>query len=80
MSIFRNFPITERIKFQLRAEALNISNTAHFANPGNNVSNASFNADGSVKSLNGFSQITSTNPLGRVIDQRYFRFGMRITF
>jgi hypothetical protein len=80
MSIFRSFPITERFRFQLRAEALNLSNTAHFANPGANVSNASFNSDGSVKNLGGFSQITSTNPLGRVIDQRYFRFGARLTF
>jgi len=30
--------------------------------------------------LNGFSQITSTNALGRLIDQRYFRFALRITF
>ena len=80
MSIFRNFRIMERIKFQLRAEALNLSNTAHFNNPGANVSNLQLNSDGSVKNLNGFSQITSTNPLGRIIDQRYFRFGTRITF
>jgi len=67
--ILRVFPITERLKFQLRAEALNATNTPHFANPGANVSNA-----------NGFGIITSTNPLGRIIDQRYIRFGARITF
>jgi hypothetical protein len=80
MGLLRIFPITERIKFQLRAEALNFTNTPHFNNPGNSVSNASFNSDGSVRSLGGFSQITSTNPLGRIIDQRYIRFGARITF
>jgi len=80
MGIYRNFPVREKIKIQIRGEALNISNTPHFNNPGNNVSNASFNSDGSVKSLGGFMQITSTNPLGRIIDQRYFRFIARITF
>ena len=81
MSIFRTFKITERYKVQLRAEAMNVSNTPHFANPsGTNVSNMSLNPDGSVKSLGGFSQITSTAPLGRVLDQRYFRFGFRILF
>jgi len=40
----------------------------------------SLNPDGSVKSLGGFSQITSTNPFGRLIDARYFRFGFRFQF
>jgi hypothetical protein len=59
---------------------MNASNTPHFANPGANVSNLQLNPDGSVKNLNGFSQITSTAPLGRILDQRYFRFGFRILF
>lgn len=63
---------------QLRAEAMNVSNTPHFSNPGANVSNLVLNPDGSVKSLNGFGQITSTTAVGRVIDQRYFHFGLRI--
>lgn len=88
-SLFRAFPITERVKLQLRAEALNLSNTPHFNTPTSgttngtptaNVSNLQLNSAGSVKNLNGFSQITSTNPLGRIIDQRYFRFGVRVTF
>ena len=80
MSIFRTIGINERFKTQIRAEALNVSNTPHFANPGANVSNLQLNSDGSVKNLNGFSQITATNPLGRVLDQRYFRFGFRFLF
>jgi len=80
MSIFRTFKITERFQTQIRGEAMNVSNTPHFANPGANVSNLQLNNDGTVKNLNGFSQITSTNPLGRIIDQRYFRFGFRILF
>jgi len=80
MSLFRTIRITERFKAQVRAEALNSTNTPHFGNPGSNVSNLQLNPDGSVKNLNGFSQITSTNPLGRILDQRYFRFGFRIMF
>ena len=79
--LFRTFRITERFHFQLRAETMNVSNTPHFSNPsGTNVSNMSLNPDGSLKNLGGFMQITTTNPLGRLIDQRYFRFGARLTF
>jgi hypothetical protein len=78
--VFRTIRITERLRAQIRGEALNVSNTPHFANPGSNVSNRQLNPDGTVKNLNGFSQITSTNALGRLIDQRYFRFALRITF
>jgi hypothetical protein len=81
MSVFRTFRITERFRTQIRAEAMNATNTPHFANPsGTNVSNLQTNPDGSVKNLNGFMQITATNPLGRVLDQRYFRFGFRVLF
>ena len=80
MSLFRTLNLTERFKLQLRAEAMNISNTPHFGNPGANVSNLVLNPDGSVKNLNGFGQITSTTAVARVIDQRYFRFGFRIVF
>ena len=79
MSVFRNFSITERLKLQIRAEALNISNTPHFGNPvlGNlNVSNYNPNS----ANLGGFGQITQTQQLSRLLDQRYFRFGFRINF
>jgi len=79
LSIFRTFPITERIKLQFRAESLNLTNTPHFANPGGNVSNATFRSDGTVV-LNGFSAISAVTPVGRLIDPRYFRFGVKLTF
>jgi hypothetical protein len=80
MNIFRDFRVTERFHVQARAESFNLTNTPHFANPGATASNLQLNSDGSIKSLNGFSQITSTTPLGRLIDPRYFRFGLRFQF
>jgi hypothetical protein len=80
-SLFREFPIKERFKLQFRAESFNFSNTPHFANPGNNVSNRILNGDGTVRSLGGFSEITSVISLGREgFDERQFRFGLRLSF
>jgi hypothetical protein len=59
---------------------MNVTNTPHFGNPGANVSSVAYNPDGSIQSLNGFSQINSLAPLGRLIDPRYFRFGARFSF
>jgi hypothetical protein len=81
LSIFRTFKITERLSTQIRAESFNLSNTPHFNNPANlNISNVAFNSDGSIRNLNGFGLITTTNPLGRLLDQRNFRFGFRLVF
>jgi hypothetical protein len=80
LNIFRDFRITERVQAQIRAEAFNLSNTPHFSNPASNASNLQLNGDGSVKNLNGYDTITSVNPLGRLIDPRYFRFGLRLVF
>jgi hypothetical protein len=81
LSIFRAFKITERLSTQIRAESFNMSNTPHFNNPSNvNISNVAFNPDGSIRNLNGFGSITTTNPLGRLLDQRNFRFGFRLLF
>ncbi len=55
--------------------------TPHFSNPAANVSNLQLGADGSVKNLGGYSEITGTTGVGREgIDQRQYRFGMRIQF
>jgi len=75
--LFRQFRITEKVNLQFRAEAFNFTNTPHFANPGSNISNLQLNADGTIRSLNGFTEITGTN-----VNQpeRQFRFGLRIGF
>jgi len=80
-SIYRTFRITERINTQFRAEAFNLTNTPHFSNPGSNVSNLQLNADRSIRNLGGFTMITSTSGIGREgIDERVFRFGLRVAF
>jgi hypothetical protein len=64
-SIFRTFLITERVQFQFRAEALNATNTANFANPNSDVNNTNF---GFVTGTTGPNQ------------SRQWRFGARVSF
>ncbi|MBC8165239.1 MAG: TonB-dependent receptor, partial [Bryobacteraceae bacterium] len=80
LSLFRNFRITERISARFSAEALNFSNTPHFSNPGGDVNAPTRNADGSIRALNGYTQITSTSAPSRTQDERFFRFGLRFAF
>ncbi len=67
MGIFRTFQASEHVSVQFRAEAFNISNTPHFANPSASVSSSSF------------GMVTGVQNTGREgNDQRVFRFGLRI--
>ncbi len=75
LGLFREFVLTEKVRFQFRAEAFNVGNTPHFNNPGTNVSNAVRNADGTISKLNGYTEITTA-----ANDERQFRFGLRISF
>ncbi len=68
-SIFRTFRLTERFTMQFRAEAFNLTNTPHFNAPIADVANSRF------------MEITSTRGTGREgIDERMFRFGLRLGF
>jgi hypothetical protein len=78
-SLARNFKLKEGLTMQFRAEALNFTNTPHFANPGGNVSN--MDIAGGVIRTNGFAEITGVTSLARDgIDERQFRFGLRLKF
>jgi hypothetical protein len=81
LAIVRNFRLGPRYQFQVRLEALNATNTPHFSNPGSNRSNLILNPDGSIASLGGYTEITSTTGTGREgVDERVFRVGLRMRF
>jgi hypothetical protein len=80
LAIGRDFPIKERFHLQFRAEAFNATNTPHFALPGANVSNLVLNNDGTVRNLAGYTQILSTQNLGRDFDERHIQFDLRFSF
>jgi hypothetical protein len=81
MSVFRTFNVRGSMDLQFRLEIFNLTNTAHFPNPsGTNVSSVVYNADGSIRLLNGFGSITGTNNVGREYDERYMRIGARLSF
>ncbi len=89
LGLFREFRITEGVKLQFRVEAFNATNTPHFAAPGGNVSSPSRDANGNILTdpatglprLNGFMEVTGTRAFGREgIDERVFRFGLRLGF
>ena len=67
MGVFRRFQATESVSIQFRAEAFNVSNTPHFANPSGNVASSNFGFVGGMQ---------NTGREG--LDQRVFRFGLRI--
>ncbi len=72
-SIFRNFNITETVKFQFRMEMFGVTNTPHLNNPGTDVTNAAT-----------FGVITSTlNLAGRGTGtggERQVWFGAKLIF
>ena len=51
-SLFKNIPITERWKFQFRAEIFNLFNTPAFSNPSSTFGTSSFGTVGSTKGDN----------------------------
>lgn len=73
-SLFRNFQITEKLRLQFRAESFSITNTPRFGNPGATVSNLTRNTDGSIRALNGFTEVLSA------AGEREIRFALKLFF
>ena len=64
LSIFKDFPVTERLKVQFRAESFNLGNTPQFSVPNNTFGNAQF------------GQVTST----QTGTERHVQFALRLQF
>jgi hypothetical protein len=70
LSLFKNFPVTERVNMQFRVESFNISNTPNFFLPNNNSANQSFgNA--------AFGTISATDPN---YTPRQYQFALKFQF
>jgi hypothetical protein len=72
LGIFRQFTLPRNMNVQFRFEAFNVLNRTHLNNPGGNVSNLQLNPDGTIRNLNGFSEITSAS------GERQLRVGLRL--
>ena len=77
IGLFRQVTIGRQANVQLRIEAFNVTNTPHFSNPGANRSSLQLNPDGTIRNLNGYTEITSTT--GNK-SERQLRLGVRIGF
>jgi hypothetical protein len=81
LSLTRTLGIGGARTLQLKFDVYNLFNRPTFANPSNlNVSNLQLNPDGSVRSLNSFGVINSTQNSGREYSERYIRLGLRMGF
>lgn len=72
LGVFRQFQMPRNLNMQLRIEAFNALNTAHFGNPGGNVSNLRLNPDGTIRDLNGFAEVLNAS------GERQVRIGIRL--
>jgi hypothetical protein len=77
--IFKDFTITERVKFQFRAQAYNLLNNPAFTNPDGDIHDGVANADGTYttgSTSQGFGTINGT----RQESQRQLELAARINF
>jgi hypothetical protein len=79
MSVLKNFTITERIRMQFRAEAINVANTPQFSTPDGSLGDAKIPANGTLPSINGngnFGKVLGAN----VGTERHVQFQLRLSF
>jgi hypothetical protein len=72
--LFRQIDLRGTSNLQIRFEAFNVLDSPRFNNPGGNVSNLQLNPDGTVRNLNGFSEITGVF----AGSERQLRVGVRV--
>ncbi len=73
-SIFRDFSITEALRLQFRAESFSVTNTPRFGNPGATASSPTRNQDGTIRALNGWTEVTGAG------SARQIRFALGVFF
>ncbi len=73
-SVFRNFKVKEKVTMQFRMEAFGVTNTPQFGNPGADASTPTRNADGTIRALNNYTEVSSA------IGERQLRFAVKILF
>jgi hypothetical protein len=74
-SLFKNIPIHERVKFQIRAEVFNLLNTPGFANPNAAVGTPPTTVGGTGAIAGNFGTVTTT-----VNNNRQIQLAARFTF
>jgi hypothetical protein len=77
IGLFRQVNLGGQRNLQFRVEAFNVTNTPHFANPGSNRSSLRLNPDGTIRDLNGYTEIRSTTGSK---SERVVRVGVRFGF
>src|SRR5579863_649031 len=78
-ALSRDFKLSERFNFQVRAQAINFTNTAYFNNP--NASCGTYSSAALTCNNSSFGQVTSTNSLAREgLDQRQIEISARLSF
>jgi hypothetical protein len=70
LSLFKTFPVTERVNVQFRVESFNISNTPSFFIANNNSANQSFGNSA-------FGTVSATDPN---YTPREFQFALKAMF
>jgi len=76
LSVFRQLGLGHQFNLQIRFDAFNVTNRPRFSNPGSNVSNLQLNPDGTIRNLNGYTEITSTAD----DSERQMRLGIRLAW
>ncbi|MGH9372391.1 MAG: hypothetical protein ACRD15_12745, partial [Vicinamibacterales bacterium] len=77
VGLFRQINLGGTANLQLRVEAFNVTNRPHFSNPGTNRSSLRLNPDGSIRDLNGYTEVSDTRGTK---SERQLRLGIRLGF
>lgn len=83
LSLFKNFDITERLKFEFRTEAFNVLNTAQFVNPAASLSLQTCTTACNGYSVAGYTPISSFGVISstaNAYNPRLIQFAARLKF